>query len=70
MAYVVLGTVLYEPLLLALRRLAQEQVYKANHHATPDNRPVSGPLSEDHSGTPARATAAVSDTGGEGPALR
>jgi hypothetical protein len=26
-AYVVLGTVLYEPLLLALRRLAQGQIY-------------------------------------------
>jgi len=32
-AYVVLGTVLYEPILLALRRLAQQQVYasRAQH---------------------------------------
>lgn len=32
--YVVLGTVLYEPLLLALRRIAQEQVYKRVYDAT------------------------------------
>jgi DNA-binding transcriptional MerR regulator len=39
-AYVVLGTVLYEPVLLALRRLAQQHVFTS---LTADARPAPGP---------------------------
>ncbi len=67
--YVVLGTVLYEPLLLALRRLAHEQVYRRTHHATPDSGPVnqSPPrrTGTGHSGPPAPATTADRDIEGE-----
>jgi len=39
-AYVVLGTVLYEPVLLALRRLAQQQVYSARAGQDGDSGPA------------------------------
>ena len=67
--YVVLGTVLYEPLLLALRRLAHEQVYRRTHHATPDSGPATQGLprltGNGHCGPPAPATAADLDIKGE-----
>ncbi len=54
--YVVLGTVLYEPVLLALRRLAQEQVYKRTHHAAPDRRSDSRPDTDVQPTPPAPTT--------------
>lgn len=67
--YVVLGTVLYEPLLLALRRLAQEQVYKRTHHDTSGSEPINGGrprrVDTDNPGTPVPATPPVSDPEGE-----
>jgi hypothetical protein len=46
-AYVVLGTVLYEPILLALRRLAQQHVYS-------ERPPPAQPRPDQHRPAPAR----------------
>jgi hypothetical protein len=37
--YVIVGTVLYEPVLLALRRMAQQHVFTSRPHAAEGPRP-------------------------------
>ncbi len=63
--YVVLGTVLYEPLLLALRRLAQEQVYRRTYQAAPDATSDGGSVTEEQTGNAEPATTADRDTEGK-----